>query len=398
MCRQGAHTAAGNSPRLHLPSPLATPPHCLKMPDPQPSQYRKGSWTVTRLKDELTKKSLSPVGNKQALIERLEHSASHHKEEAASLASGRQSGPESPSKGGRSRSRARAPIATGKEWVKDAYEAPTDAIVRESNAQLREALSECGAATTGGRAVLIARLREARASSAKKDGQGVEEEERAAPVLGARHLCEDDIGLLRSPLWTLRLFLRFVVAECTRERLQGAARILCLLVLLPATVVALCAYGGRHMAAVAPASLRSIVGAALDAASWYGQWVVLGVFSAIGIGNGPHTFQRFLAPFIGRVAAAARLCGTLNFATWGRSSLLCPTSDSASGQPASDAPGISILMLFGKIKWVAFTWGVGTAIGELIPFASGSLRKCLFRALARPPALLHASSRLCEPC
>lgn len=44
------------------------------MPETPQSHYRVGSWTVTKLKDELRSRNLSPVGNKSELIERLERS------------------------------------------------------------------------------------------------------------------------------------------------------------------------------------------------------------------------------------------------------------------------------------------------------------------------------------
>lgn len=38
------------------------------------SGYQLGSWTVTKLKDELRNRNLSPMGNKNELIARLEKS------------------------------------------------------------------------------------------------------------------------------------------------------------------------------------------------------------------------------------------------------------------------------------------------------------------------------------
>lgn len=46
------------------------------MPDTPPSTYKMGSWTVTRLRDELRSRNLSPVGNKPQLVERLAHANS----------------------------------------------------------------------------------------------------------------------------------------------------------------------------------------------------------------------------------------------------------------------------------------------------------------------------------
>ena len=47
------------------------------MPETPQSRYQLGSWTVTRLKDELRSRNLSPMGNKDQLIARLEHDDDH---------------------------------------------------------------------------------------------------------------------------------------------------------------------------------------------------------------------------------------------------------------------------------------------------------------------------------
>lgn len=43
-----------------------------RMPNTPETRYRFGTWTVTKLKDELRNRNLSPVGKKTELIERLE--------------------------------------------------------------------------------------------------------------------------------------------------------------------------------------------------------------------------------------------------------------------------------------------------------------------------------------
>ncbi|KAI8928555.1 hypothetical protein BC831DRAFT_447708 [Entophlyctis helioformis] len=95
---------------------------------------------------------------------------------------------------------------------------------------------------------------------------------------------------------------------------------------------------------------------------WYGWWIGLGIASSIGLGTGLHTFMLFLAPFIAETAFAAYSCQSLNFATRGPQSFVCPTS------PASDAAAITIWTIAHKVRLETFFWGLGTAIGELPPY------------------------------
>lgn len=46
------------------------------MPETPQSHYQLGTWTVTKLKDELRSRNLSPAGSKTELIARLEHNDS----------------------------------------------------------------------------------------------------------------------------------------------------------------------------------------------------------------------------------------------------------------------------------------------------------------------------------
>jgi len=93
---------------------------------------------------------------------------------------------------------------------------------------------------------------------------------------------------------------------------------------------------------------------------WYGYWLVLGVFSSIGIGTGLHTFFIFLGPHIAEITTAAYTCGNLNFKVFGEGSFIC----TGEALPSS----VSVLGIYSKVKMQAFFWGFGTAIGELPPY------------------------------
>lgn len=85
----------------------------------------------------------------------------------------------------------------------------------------------------------------------------------------------------------------------------------------------------------------------------------MGIASSVGLGTGLHTFVLFLGPFIARVATAAYECGSLDFATRGPHEFRCPDGPTTA---------ITILMIAQKVRWEAFFWGFGTAIGELPPY------------------------------
>eukprot|EP01102_Stenamoeba_stenopodia_P023219 TRINITY_DN9925_c0_g1_i1.p1 TRINITY_DN9925_c0_g1~~TRINITY_DN9925_c0_g1_i1.p1 ORF type:complete len:409 (-),score=91.77 TRINITY_DN9925_c0_g1_i1:1078-2304(-) len=89
-------------------------------------------------------------------------------------------------------------------------------------------------------------------------------------------------------------------------------------------------------------------------------WVTLGVLSSIGLGTGLHTFVLYLGPHIAKVTLTATECGSLNFATTGENSFLCP--------PNSTPEEVSVWAVLRKVQVEAFLWGLGTAIGELPPY------------------------------
>ncbi|KAI9016795.1 transmembrane protein 49, isoform CRA_a [Hyaloraphidium curvatum] len=92
---------------------------------------------------------------------------------------------------------------------------------------------------------------------------------------------------------------------------------------------------------------------------WYGWWTLLGVMSSIGLGTGLHTFVLFLGPHLAQVTTVAYDCGHLNFAMRGPESFECRPHPEAS---------LTIWRIAQKVKWEAFFWGFGTALGELPPY------------------------------
>lgn len=94
---------------------------------------------------------------------------------------------------------------------------------------------------------------------------------------------------------------------------------------------------------------------------WYGWWLLLGIASSIGLGTGLHTFVLFLGPFIAETATAAFKCHSFDFALRGKSAFIC-------NPVVARTTVVSIWKIFRRVRWEAFSWGVGTAIGELPPY------------------------------
>lgn len=94
---------------------------------------------------------------------------------------------------------------------------------------------------------------------------------------------------------------------------------------------------------------------------WGLWWVWLGILSSVGLGTGLHTFLLFLGPFIAKVTLAAYECGTTDFPSPPYpAEVVCP--ESASGST------VSLWAIVAKVRFPAFCWGAGTALGELPPY------------------------------
>ncbi|RKP02408.1 hypothetical protein CXG81DRAFT_3536, partial [Caulochytrium protostelioides] len=126
-----------------------------------------------------------------------------------------------------------------------------------------------------------------------------------------------------------------------------------LLVAVGGLVAATLAVDGPH---VRP--LQRVYSAVL----WYAYWTLLGVMSSIGLGTGLHTFVLFLAPHIATTTVTAYACGTTAFPTRGENAFVCPSAVVAVAAP------VTLYQILLKVRWEAFWWGTGTALGELPPY------------------------------
>ena len=104
-------------------------------------------------------------------------------------------------------------------------------------------------------------------------------------------------------------------------------------------------------------------------------WLGLGILSSIGLGTGMHSGLLFLFPHIFFVVATAEKCGHLNFDTranmW--SNVMKPGDTftcSAKATPDQYDANVTFIALFMKAALACILWGIGTAVGELPPYAT----------------------------
>jgi hypothetical protein len=114
------------------------------------------------------------------------------------------------------------------------------------------------------------------------------------------------------------------------------------------------------------------IGVWLEFTMW---WLGLGILSSIGLGTGMHSGLLFLFPHIFFVVSSAEKCGHLNFDTrmnmW--NSVMRPgdTFDCLTpATPAAYDTNVPFISLIVKCMLACVVWGIGTAIGELPPYAT----------------------------
>ncbi|GBP02014.1 Vacuole membrane protein 1, partial [Eumeta japonica] len=91
-------------------------------------------------------------------------------------------------------------------------------------------------------------------------------------------------------------------------------------------------------------------------------WTGLGILSSVGLGTGLHTFLLYLGPHIASVTLAAYECNSLNFPKPPYpDDIICPDEPYVERIP-------SIWSIMSKVRFEAFLWGAGTALGELPPY------------------------------
>lgn len=109
-----------------------------------------------------------------------------------------------------------------------------------------------------------------------------------------------------------------------------------------------------------------VVESSLSFISW---WVGLGILSSIGLGTGMHSGLLFLWPHVFRVVTTVEKCGHTDFESYsdvwgtrGDHAFSCKLDVTPKGE-------VGALGLWKKVGLECFLWGLGTAIGEIPPYA-----------------------------
>jgi len=94
-------------------------------------------------------------------------------------------------------------------------------------------------------------------------------------------------------------------------------------------------------------------------------WIGLGILSSIGLGSGMHSGILFLFPHMLKVVLTAERCHSVNFVSmtdmwWSSEGFQCLGGEKYE---------VTFLQLWTKVVLPAFLWGLGTAIGEIPPYA-----------------------------
>jgi hypothetical protein len=180
----------------------------------------------------------------------------------------------------------------------------------------------------------------------------------------------DNIGLLKCPLTTIRLFL-----ECSVKFSIARAKDLLMSWITWLVVVPMIGlwFAAKHILVpdmfVPPVCGETEAGTlwwielTMKEAAW---WIMLGILSSVGFGTGLHSGLMFLFPHVMEVVTAAEGCHTTRgLVTWYQHP--CKFDCSTTSGPADDTT-VTFLRLFGLVLFPCMMWGTGTAFGELPPY------------------------------
>jgi hypothetical protein len=180
----------------------------------------------------------------------------------------------------------------------------------------------------------------------------------------------ENIGLLKCPLTTIKLFLdgsiRFLLAHAKTILTSWITW----LVIVP--LVGL--WFAAKYVLVPEMFAPPVCGETEAAPLWWieltmkeaGWWLMLGVLSSVGFGTGLHSGLMFLFPHVLEVVTAAEGCHTTRgLVTWYQHP--CKFDCSTTSGPLDDST-VTFLRLFGLVLFPCMMWGSGTAFGELPPY------------------------------
>lgn len=181
----------------------------------------------------------------------------------------------------------------------------------------------------------------------------------------------ENLGLLSSPFTTISLFLQYV-ASFTVSQATTVLRHPALWILAVPGCILWIALKQRLAPELFAAPVCGVkdgailwqVELAVTEALW---WLILGILSSIGFGTGLHSGLMFLFPHVMQVVAAAEGCHTTEgLVPWYQHP--CKLDCSTTTGPKDDST-VTFVRLWLLVTVPCMIWGVGTAIGEIPPYA-----------------------------
>jgi len=178
------------------------------------------------------------------------------------------------------------------------------------------------------------------------------------------------IGLKKSPLTTIVLFVRWLVSFIARTTRRIMISRFTWFVLIPAVGT----YFGLKYHFAQELFVPPVCGETTGGSMWLFEvavveiswWAILGILSSVGFGTGLHSGIMFLFPHVMQVVAAAEACGTTSgLIAWYQHP--CKLECATTFGPKDDST-VTMFNLWLLITVQAMIWGIGTAVGELPPY------------------------------
>uniref|UniRef100_A0A6U6HZ03 EF-hand domain-containing protein n=1 Tax=Zooxanthella nutricula TaxID=1333877 RepID=A0A6U6HZ03_9DINO len=181
----------------------------------------------------------------------------------------------------------------------------------------------------------------------------------------------EQITLFKRPISAVTLFTQYVVAFVTSRLLGLLAKPVVWLLVVPSIVL----WFALKQSLAPELFVPPVCGEKDAGVLWQAEfavieaawWVILGVLSSIGFGTGLHSGLMFLFPHVMQVVGAAEACHTtMGLVTWYQHP--CKLDCSTTSGPKDDST-VTFLRLWASVTVPCMLWGVGTAMGEIPPYA-----------------------------
>lgn len=324
---------------------------------------------ITELKEELKNRGLSPAGNKEALIARLNADRRRTTPESSYADSAATPTTITTNKLSAVKSQ-RSSLPNGKSNSENSQQMP---VAKLPSSPMR---------TSPTKRNLTPLLTKERVLPASEDDDyAIEEEElesdqeegekekrgehkRMSPRVTRTSLTRDpSLPIAREhPVTVLKNTVLYLLSV-TKEVLRGVnlfylAVLVAVIAVLVGSVIVLGRLEGGPYQEVLEAIRRTAI--------WHTYWAVLGAMSGLSIlGRASHTFSHHLSPFIVRVATKAGECGSVKFPVFGEGAFKC-TNEAAPLQAFQGAKLLFLTLI--KVYPEILSWVAGHLVPDLVVY------------------------------